>query len=90
MKYCSITGVQNKDKKSLRKGSINPISEGNVWMKIACDSGYDVYSWMLSFPVFGYKIDKLGSATIQKTSSGSNIFYIPVTSLLAWTEKVEK
>lgn len=39
-------------------------SEDDVWTKIAYDSGYDVYSWTSSLPVFGFKIDKLGSATI--------------------------
>jgi hypothetical protein len=86
IKYCSIVGVGERDKNSLRRVCTNPADESDVWRKIAYDSGYDLYSWTSGWPVFGYKMDKLGSATIQKTSDASNIVYVPATGWRAWRE----
>jgi hypothetical protein len=35
IKYCSIVGVQDTNKNSLRRGGTNPTSEDDVWAKIA-------------------------------------------------------
>jgi hypothetical protein len=86
IKYCSIVGVQETDKNSIRRAPTNPTSESDVFAKMASDSGYDLYSWTSSWPVFGYKMDKLGSATIQKTTDASNVVYIPATGWRPWRE----
>lgn len=81
--YASLVAVS--DLNSLGYDPAEPTWEGEVFEKIKAEAGYDLYSWRSGTPVYGYKIDKLGKASIQKSDDENDVVYIPIVGWDPWT-----